>query len=324
MRSFPSRLQLLLLVIPLITTACSGGGAVAPPGPATNDSTRGPSRSQAGPQLEKPALITIDLLTGDLLYWPIKEGPSGTPITLTGNLGTYDANALVSNGDVVIIASQTPAEIIEYNVKSKTETIVPDPFGAPSHVAVDRAGTIYALGRHQVGVFPKGSSQPYKIDCRPLEHGRGLSIAVDDEQDVFVAAGPGIFELPAGSRDDCVKPHLRRPSNLGGIGIDPKTDDFIVVDNPGYGCSYEGRITIYPKPYSVRTSSSHEFYVSYCAGGFRLDAHSKHIYISDETVDESYPLIDRFSYPFPVDGQYYADYNAYTGGFTLIPSALPN
>jgi hypothetical protein len=231
MRRLASRLQLLLVVVSLIATSCTGGGAVAPPGPATNDSAPRPSHGQTGPHLEKPALITIDLLTGDLLYWPIKEGPSGTPITLTGNLGTYNANALVSNGDVVIIASQTPAEIIEYNVKSKTKTTVPDPFGAPSHVAVDRAGTIYALSRHQVGVFPQGSSQPYK-----------------DEQDVFVAASNDIFELPAGSRDDCVKPHVRRPSNLGGIGIDPKTDEFIVVDNPGYGCSYEGRITIIRSP----------------------------------------------------------------------------
>ena len=121
-----------------------------------------------------------------------------------------------------------------------------------------------------------------------------------------------------------MKLDLKRPSNLGGIGIDPKTDDLVVVDNPGVLCSYVGRITIYPKPYASATAKQNNFYANYCAGGFRLDANSTHIYVADETVDESYPLIDVRSYPSGSGTESYADYNAYTGGFTLLPSALPN
>ncbi len=326
MRSLASRLQLLVAAVPLLAASC--GGAGTPPNPAANGSSHLLSRAQTGPHLGEPALIAIDELSGDLVYWEVKDGPSGTPITLTGNLGTYDANAMVSNGEVVIIASHAPPEIIEYNIKTKVETTVADPFGAPNHVAVDRAGTVYAISQHEIGVFPTGSAQPFKIGCKELRGGQALSIAVDDESDVFVASSQtrstNIFELPAGSPSDCVKLDLKKPSNLGGIGVDPKTDDLIVVDNPGILCSYVGRLTIYPKPYASGTAKRHTFYANYCAGGFRLDAHSTHIYISDETVDESYPLIDVRSYPSGSGTESYADYNAYTGGFTLIPSALPN
>ena|ERR1700722_13930321 len=326
MRSIGSRLQLLVAVVPLLATSC--GGAGAPANPVANESSRILSRPQTASHFRKPALIAIDELSGDLVYWEIKDGPSGAPMTLTGNLGTYNANALVSNGDVVIIASHAPAEIIEYNIKTKTETTAADPFGAPNHVAVDKAGTVYALSRHKIGVFPSGSSPPYEIGCNALRDGQGLSVTVDNEGDVFAATvhkrSTDIFELPAGSTKNCVKLDLKRPSNLGGIGIDPKTDDLIVVDNPGILCSYVGRITIYPKPYASATAIRNNFYANYCAGGFRLDATSTHIYVADETIDESYPLIDVRSYPSGSGTESYADYNAYTGGFTLIPSALPN
>ena len=155
MRSLASRLQLLVAAVPLLAASC--GGAGTPPNPAANGSSHLLSRAQTGPHLGEPALIAIDELSGDLVYWEVKDGPSGTPITLTGNLGTYDANAMVSNGEVVIIASHAPPEIIEYNIKTKAETTVADPFGAPNHVAVNRAGTVYAISRHEIGVFPTGS-----------------------------------------------------------------------------------------------------------------------------------------------------------------------
>ncbi|HEY2475631.1 MAG TPA: hypothetical protein VGI19_12645, partial [Candidatus Cybelea sp.] len=259
----------------------------------------------------------------------IKNGPGGTPITLSGSLGTYEANAMAANGNVVIVASYAPAELIEYNVKTKQEAIVPDTFGAPSHVAVDRAGTIYALSAHEVGVFPKGSSQPYELTCKELSGSEPFSLAVDNESDVFVETGYGSFrgvvEFPVSSSNNCVKLHLGRERDPGGIGIDPKTDDLIVVDNPGECAGGdEGRMTIYPKPYAAGTSIERHLHAQYCAGGFRLDKTSTHIYVSDSTVDESYPLIDVRSYPDGKGRGAYSDYSAYLGGFTIVPSALPN
>jgi hypothetical protein len=280
-------------------------------------------------RLKRPGLISIDQLTGDLLYWPIKDGPGGSPITLTGNLGTYQANAMASNGNVVIIASYAPAELIEYNVKTKAETIVPDTFGSPSHVAVNKSGTVYALSAHEVGVFPNGTSQPYEITCKELSGTEPFSVAVDNESDVFIETGygsfTGVLEVPVGSSNNCVELDLGRKSDPGGIGIDPKTDDLILIDNPGYCAGGdEGRMTIYPKPYAKGTAITRHLHAGSCAGGFRLDAGSKHIYVSDWTVDESYPLIDVRTYPDGKGHRAYEDYSAYLGGFTLVPSALPN
>jgi hypothetical protein len=280
-------------------------------------------------RLKRPALISIDQLTGDLLYWPIKDGPGGSPITLTGNLGTYQANSMASNGNVVIIASYAPAELIEYNIKTKMQSVVPDTFGSPSHVAVDKAGTIYALSAHEVGVFSQGTAKPYEITCKELSGSEPFSVAVDDESDVFVETGygsfTGVLEVAAGSSDNCVELHLGRTIDPGGIGIDPKTDDLILIDNPGLCAGGdEGRMTIYSKPYAEGTAITRHLHAGDCAGGFRLDAGSKHIYVADSTIDESYPLIDVRTYPEGRGNGSYEDYNAYLGGFTLIPSALPN
>lgn len=310
--------------------ACGGqGSGTAPPPQPSLPVVRARTGLTQDTRLRRPALISIDQLTGDLLYWPIKNGPGGSPITLTGNLGTYQANAMASNGNVVIIASYAPAELIEYNVKTKTEGVVPDTFGSPSHVAVDKSGTIYALSAHEVGVYPSGTSHPYEITCKELSSTEPFSLAVDDEGDVFVETGygsfTGVLEVPAGSSNSCVKLHLGRKRDPGGIGIDPKTDDLILIDNPGYCAGGdEGRMTIYPKPYANATSITRHLHAGYCAGGFRLDVDSTHIYVSDATVDDSYALIDVRTYPDGKGHGAYDDYSAYLGGFTLVPSALPN
>lgn len=324
MRRFTPALQLLVAAASLQVAACVGQGSTTPSLPGIAVPT-----AQKDMGLKKPALIAIDLITGDLLYWPIKDGPGRRPITLSGNLGTHEAYAMASNGNVVIVASYAPAELIEYNVKSKTEVTVPDSFGSPSHIAVDKVGTIYALSAHEVGVFPEGSSQPYEITCKELGGSEAFSVAVDDESDVFVEAGYGSFrgivEFPVGSSNNCVKLHLGRERNPGGIGIDPKTDDLIVLDNTGScGGADEGRMTIYPKPYGAGTSIRRRLHTSSCAGGFHLDANSTHIYVSDSSVDESYHLIDVRTFPHGGGRAAYSDYGAYLGGFTLIPSALPN
>jgi hypothetical protein len=84
MRSIAPQLQLLAAVVPLLATSC--GGAGAPPNPLANESSRVLSLPQTSPHFRKPALIAIDELSGDLVYWEIKDGPSGTPMTLTCNL----------------------------------------------------------------------------------------------------------------------------------------------------------------------------------------------------------------------------------------------
>lgn len=310
--------------VPSMCPACAGGAIPSSP-LAVREPTAGIQKATV---LKNPALISIEIATGDLIYWPIKKGPSDKPITFSNGIGTYQGGAMAANGNTVVVASSSPAETIEYNVKTEKTTALQDMFGAPFDVAVDKTGTIYALSAHEVGVFPSGSSQPYELTCK--EFNETESIAVDNEGDVFVDTGYGSFtgvvEIPAGSRSTCTDLQLRRPHGyLGGVGVDPKTDDLIVVDNPGLCAGgFEGRMIIYPKPYSASTSHQHNLHAGDCAGTFRLDATSTHVYVSDWTIDASYPLIDVRSYPSGRGNGMYSSGYTYTGGFTTIPNRLPN
>ena len=263
MRSFASRLQLLVAAVPLLAASC--GGAGTPPNPAANGSSHLLSRAQTGPHLGEPALIAIDELSGDLVYWEIKDGPSGTPITLTGNLGTYNANAMVSNGDVVIIASHAPPEIIEYNIKTKGR----NDCGGSVRRAEPRRGrqgryglrTQPARDRRLSNRIRRSHLRSAARSCAARRHSRLPSTTrATSSLPPARLARPTSSSCPPAHAGDCVKLDLKKPSNLGGIGIDPKTDDLIVVDNPGILCSYVGRLTIYPKPYASGTAKRHTFY----------------------------------------------------------------
>ena len=159
------------------------------------------------------------------------------------------------------------------------------------------------------------------------------AIAVDNEGDVFVDGyGPkkfmGVVEYPHGTAK-CAVLHLRATRGyVAGVGVDPLTDDLIVVDNPDFCAGgIEGRMTIYPRPYEQRTSVRRILPTVYCAGQFRLDATSTHIFYSDATISDGFPLIDQARYP---SGKYEGTYQDgyYSGGnfagFTTLPNRLPN
>ena len=145
-----------------------------------------------------------------------------------------------------------------------------------------------------VAVFKAGSSQPAELTCSYINIGE--AIAVDNESDVFVDGyGPngfmGVVEYAAGSQN-CTKLHLRpQHGYVGGVGVDPKTDDLIVVDDPDLCAGgLEGRMIIYPKPYEPHTSHRHDLGATYCAGAFRLNSTSSLIFVSDATVSGGVPV----------------------------------
>jgi hypothetical protein len=320
-----ARVALTLTVA--VAAGCGGATPSSPDYAAFSQAVRATTAN-----LPTPALVTFDTANNSLAYWPIKRGGSlSAPTPFTDSLGVADVSALAGYGDVVIVVNYSPAEVVTYNVKTKAKTEMSDPYGGPYDVAVDKKGNIYAMNAASVAVFKSGSSQATELSCSDMNLSE--AIAVDDEGDVFVNGfGPGsslgTVEYPAGSQS-CSKLNLRAEQGYpAGIGIDPKTDDLIVIDDPDLCAGgLEGLMHIYPRPYEARHSIRRVLNATYCAGTFRLDAGSTHIFYSDATVSAGEPIIDQARYPSgKSEGQYWEGYFGSGGfvGFTTIPNRLPN
>jgi hypothetical protein len=320
--------KLAIPILSLIVSACGGSAT-----PNTNSSLALTQRILTSPApLQTPALVTFDTANDALAYWPIRHnGAQASPQPLSGALGISSVYALAADGDTVIIANYSPAEVVTYNIDTQAETTLSDPYGGPIDVAVDKRGDIYALNLANVAVYKSGSSQPSKLSCSYVNEGE--AIAVDKQGDVFVdgygsGSFQGVIEYPHGS-NRCTVPHLRASRGyIAGVGVDPNTDDLIVVDDPDLCAGgLEGRMVIYPRPYEQRTSRRHVLNATYCAGTFRLDAGSTHILYGDATVSAGEPIIDQARYPSgKSEGQYWEGYFGSGGfsGFTTIPNRLPN
>jgi hypothetical protein len=329
MRLLSPLTRLSLIAAAFFVAGCGGGTAPNPSGVATGGlaNARGSRTS-----LSVPALVTVNTENGSLAYWPIKHGGGQNFQSITGAIGNVnDPYAMAANGTTMLIANYSPATIVTYDIDTQAKSVLQDPYGGPLDVAIGRDGTIYALNIANVAVFAPDPSQVTELTCAYVNEGE--AIAVDNEGDIFVDGyGPhgfmGVIEYPAGSQS-CVKPHLRAALGyIAGVGVDPKTDDLIVVDDPDLCAGgNEGRMIIYPKPYQQRTSVRRNLNAQYCSGAFRLDAKSQHIFYADATVSAGFPLIEEARYPSGKwEGTYQAGY--YSGGdfagFTTIPNTLPN
>lgn len=322
----PAHILIALLAV-LVLAGCSTPATST--GSSLPFATRRASLPASG-SIPKDALIAVDIANGSLGYWPIKKSGGMSLQPLTASLGIAGGYSMAANGDTMIIANYSPPEVITYNLHSKSESTMADPYGDPFDVAVDTHGNIYAMNETNVAVYKVGSSSPAELSCSKMTISE--SIAVDNEGDIFVDGYgkhfQGVIEYAAGS-STCTVPHLRHSRGyVAGVGVDPSTDDLIVIDDPDLCAGGdEGRMIIYPKPYAVSTSRRHTLSAQYCTGGFRLDKKSTHIFYADATVSAAFPLIEEAKYP---SGKFVATYeNGYSsggdfGGFTTIPNALPN
>ncbi len=287
--------------------------------------------------LTKPALVAVDGTTGGLEYWAMKRSGGKHPRTLSGPLGIGYAS-LAANGNTVIAALESPAEVLLYDVVTQSEVTLPDPFGTPVDVAVGKDGSIYVVNvakpEGNVAWYPRGSGQAQELSCKYV--GLGESIAVDNESDIFVQGyGPkgwtGVAEIPNGpSGPDpgaCTKLHLRseKGTYTGGVTVDPKTDDLVTLDDPDLCAGgYEARLIVYTKPYSPQSGRVREL-AGNCTGGLRLNADSTVIFYGDESVSGGYVYIDSATFPQGRQlGTYYDRSSSGPGAFTTIPNTLPN
>lgn len=271
----------------------------------------------------------------NLIDWPLKPGGGLKPATLSGDLGkNLGIYSMAADGDVVVMAAggigPSAGALVTYNVDTHAEKMLHDPNGQPTDVAVDKQENFYASeGYGGVTVFKHGSSHTVKLTC-PGIYG-SVPIAVDDESDVFLTgetyqpSTQELLEFPAGSTS-CKILHLKT-NNVGALGIDPKTDDLIILENEKQG-SKEARMLVYPKPYRDSTVQQHVLRVTTGAFSLRLDASSTHIFYGDEFNGINKPLIDQAAYPSGKFEGHYEDghhrYHDWVTGFTTIPNALPN
>jgi hypothetical protein len=335
MATLRQRYSLSLCVAVALLAGC--GGASTTPA-AAGYSTAPLQLGGVTPPLPKTPILIAFVVTkvfkqGTLMYWPIRAGGGSKPERLSRALGVKYVSGLAANGDIIVLANNgsnsKTAGVVKYNVVTKHEKTMRDPYGQPGDVAVDKQGNIYALGGYgTITVYSKGSSKPSLLSC-PLMYD-SVTLAVDNEGDVFAAGqvlkgkGSKVFEFPAGSQN-CTVLHLR-VDQVVAIGIDPKTDDLIVLDG-AHVQSGQVAMLIYPRPYSPRTVIRHALTVTTGTSVFRLDANSTRIFYSDSVSvgSESKPVIDQAQYPSGKFEAYYENSAARAfGGFTTIPNTLPN
>jgi hypothetical protein len=318
----------LILAAALLLAACGGGATPNAP----------PELYQPGAfsrSLKAPVVVALDDTSGRLEYWPLNRNGGRHAHFLSKSLQISQAAGMVGDGDVVSIAAARPPELVTYDIDSSTATTLSDPFGTPLDIAIDTNETRYVLDSGGVSVFKSGSAQPYQLRCGLVQYGQ--AIAVDNEGDVFVngyAPGPGstpqVVEFPVGS-SQCAKVPIRpEQAYVNGLGVDPKTDDLIIVDKIGCAGGHEGTMVVYERPYGTKIAHRGNLRGN-CPQQFRLDATSTHILFSDGIPEMPTRDSQPRCYSQCVTQRTYPNLRQkaiYSGGvpyaLTTIPNVLPN
>ena len=285
--------------------------------------------------LTGPAVIAVNGVDGTLEYWPMQKGGSKHPVALSSLTHLFFVTGMVADGNVLALANDNPAEVLEYDTSTGAVSTLPDPYGSPADIAVGKDASLYVVNlthaEGNVTMYPGGSPNPVELTCPFLD--QGGKIAVDNEGDIFVAAftshnTEGVVEIPFGADG----PDPRRCMQLtqllpvegyvAGLLVDPKTDDLVVMDDPG-GCAGgdSGRLMIYRKPYKAQTALVRVVGQN-CAFGMRLSADSSTIFVLDADVSEANPFV--LARSFPGGGRLGSYRDGQSEAITTIPNTLPN
>ena len=284
--------------------------------------------------LKVPALIAVNGNTGALEYWPIHPGGGGNVRRISGR-GIFRGFGMVANGRVVSFASQSPPEILQFNVDTKAISTLPDPYGSPVDIAIGKDASLYVInatrGNGNVVMYPGGAPNPKELVCSSI--GLGENIAVDNEGDIFVeeyigrSVDVGIVEFPNGPNGPESNHCYQLRLGLGyaytaGLVVDPKTDDLVALTNPDLCAGgVEGLMTIYTKPYRAKTARS-VLVGRNCSGGLRLNADSTIVFVLDDNIGGGSPSVLQRSFP---GGRHMGVYGSgQSTSITTIPNTLPN
>lgn len=264
----------------------------------------------------------------------MRLGGDNHPVRISKR-GLTDATGLVANGRVVSLANAIPAEVLQFNVDTKALTAMPDPYGIPVDITIGKDSSLYVLDFVQskpatnVAWYPRGAPHPKKLACGALNS--ASYIAVDNESNLYLLGyignnSNGIIKIPNvpngpdPSRCKTIDVGLGT-AYLGGVVVDPKTDDLVTLTNPDWCAGgVEGVMTIFPKPYRRETGQSHVIGRN-CSSGLRLSADSKTVFVGDSSLNGKAYVLQR-SFPDGLPEGAYRDGNPIS--FTTIPNTLPN
>lgn len=320
------------------------GGAAA--GATTRPSARMPAMNAAvdppGDLLEQalktPALVAVTGLVEGLEYWTIVPHGSSKPRTITKKL-TLGYSSLVAKGNVIYAATEGPPQVLVYDIKTRMQGTMADPFGTPIDIAIGRDSSLYVINDvhsgGNVAWYPKGSGPAQELTCKYIQVGE--AIAVDNEGNVFVQGyekgnSAGVVEIPNGPNGPqsgtCKRLRLIPGDTPAGLAIEPKSDSLLTLENPDQCAGGdEGQLTIYPKPYLPTTAVVDQLGGN-CTGGLRLNADSTMVFYGDESVSGGFSYIDASTYPRGKHLGVYSEGGSFggqgPGGFTTVPNTLPN
>ncbi|MBD5654252.1 MAG: hypothetical protein IAI50_03605 [Candidatus Eremiobacteraeota bacterium] len=311
---------------------CASSSPVSPPGAAGGAASLGIAQIDSAATVvneRAPVLLAIGARAKNspIEYWPLDPKGNNSPHELVSPAGIGQSPGMAVIGQKLAIANGNAIAL--YDLQTKTKSSLPDPYGYPIDVAVDKHGSVYAANisgkRPNVVMYAAASGPARELVCSLQRD--ASSIAVDDEGDIFVHQQGGVIEIPRGPNGPEPKScrHLdlkTEPGYPAGLAVDPKTDDLVVLDDPDECAGgINGRMTIYPKPYAKATGISHDLGAN-CAAGLRLDATSTLVFTVDQDPSGSYNFILQATYPEGKRlGTYYGNK---PGAFATIPSALPN
>lgn len=316
----------------LAMTACSS--AIGEHPGAAGVLPRSDLAVQGGAGSPAPVLVTLNPGTKRLEAWPLQRGGGRDPEPISGPLAVGGVGALATIGSVVAFANQFPSSLVLYDTVTRGTRSFDDPFGTPIGIAVAKDKTIYLLDSTRSGspvtMYAPPARRPVELNCAPMTLGE--AIAVDNEGDIFIQGYPNrgagfVAEIPEGPNgpepQNCSILEIEANAGyVGGIAVNPKTDDLLTLDDPSLCAGgEEGRLTTYPKPYSQKTGRSKDIGEN-CTGGLWLNADATLVFVGDEDVSGSFSFILQRSYP---DGGRMGIYNADRfDGFATMPSTLPD
>jgi hypothetical protein len=289
----------------------------------------------SGASINTPALIAVDSNTNALEYWPMRLGGDDHPVRISKK-GLFNGSGLVANGRVVSFGNQNPTEVLQFNVDTKAQTTLPDPYGIPLDIAIGKDNSLYVVNlvrphADNVVWYPGGAPNPKELVCNAIDY--GSNIAVDNEGDLFVGgfigqnANVGVVKIPNGPNGP--DPTRCKTMDLGlgaaymeGVVVDPKTDDLVTLTNPDLCAGgVEGLMTVFPKPYRRETGQPHVVGQN-CSTGLRLSADSKSVFVLDQDFAGIAMYVLQRSFP---DGRPEGSYRAgHASSITTIPNTLPN